>query len=161
MKVIQTININNILLTMLIIFILQDNTIVVVIVSLKTLKEWLAFDDLSYVLKDKQDVFFFFSIQNIKSNYCIIFLRFFPITFFLMETLFLPSYLYLLIQGLIFVIFCRSCFISFWFNATVTAYWKHLLSFSLMGFIVAFRFLSNQENLYMMHLNLDLFYNIL
>ena len=148
MKVIQAIDINNILLIMLIIFILQDNTIVVVIVSLKTLKEWLAFDDLSYVLKDKQDVFFF-SIQNINSNYRIIFLRFFPITFFLMETLFLPSYLYLLIQGLIFVVFCRSCFISFWFNATVTAYWKHLLSFSLMGFIVACSlFIKSGESIY-------------
>ena len=64
MKVIQAIDINNILLIMLIIFTLQDNTIVVVIVSLKTLKEWLAFDDLSYVLKDKQDVFFFLAYKT-------------------------------------------------------------------------------------------------
>ena len=37
---------------------------------------------LSYVLKLKQDIFFVFSIQNFKSNCCIIFLDFFKIIFF-------------------------------------------------------------------------------
>ena len=67
--------------------------------------------------------------------------------------------LYLFIKGLIFVIFCRSFFISSWFNPTLAAYWKHLLSFLMMGFVVAF-FLSNQENLYMIHHYSDLFYDI-
>ena len=48
--------------------------------------------------------------------------------------------------------------ISSWFNATVTAYEKHLLSFLLIVFIVAF--LSNQENLYVIHHDSDLFYDI-
>ena len=45
--------------------------------------------------------------------------------------------------------------ISSWFNTTVTAYWKHLLSFLLTWFIVAF--LLNQEDLYMIHHASDLF----
>ena len=41
---------------------------------------------------------------------------------------------------LIFVTLGGSLFISSWFNMTVTAYLKHLLSFLLMRFIVAFLF---------------------
>ena len=101
---------------------------------------------------------FFFSIQNIKSNCSITFLKIFPIIFFWWKIT--PSQLYLLIKGLIFVILCGSFFISSWFNVTATAYWKHLLSFLLMGFIVFICFLSNQENLYIIHHDLDLFYDI-
>ena len=43
-------------------------------------------------------------------------------------------------KGLVFVIICGSFFISSWFYETVTAYWKHLLSFLLIGYIVAFLF---------------------
>ena len=42
------------------------------------------------------------------------------------------------IKGLVAVILCWSVLISSWFKVTVTAYWKHLLSFLLTGFIVAF-----------------------
>ena len=38
---------------------------------------------MSYVLKYKRDIFFLFSIQNIKSSCYIIFLKFFPIIFYL------------------------------------------------------------------------------
>ena len=44
------------------------------------------------------------------------------------------------------------------FYATAMVYWKYL-SFLLIGFIVAC-FLSNHENLYMIHYGLDLFYGI-
>ena len=59
---------------------------------------------------------------------------------------FIPSHLYLFVKGLIFVI--------------LSAYWKHLLSFLLIGFIIAFCYLSNQENLYVIRHNSDLFYDI-
>ena len=41
-------------------------------------------------------------------------------------------------KGLISVILPEFVPISLWFNVTVATYWKHLLSFLLMGFIVAF-----------------------
>ena len=43
---------------------------------------------------------------------------------------------------------------------TVTVYCKHLLSFLLIGFAVAYLFLSNQENIYMVHNDLGLFCDI-
>ena len=62
---------------------------------------------------------------------------------------------------MIFVILCSTFFISSWFNATVRAYWKHSLSFYWWNLLVFFFcFSSNQENLYKIHLNLDLFYDI-
>ena len=45
------------------------------------------------------------------------------------------------IKGLVVVILCGSILTSSWFKVIVTAYWKHLLSSLLMGFIVAFLFL--------------------
>ena len=58
--------------------------------------------------------------------------------------------------------FCYSLQIVFvissWWNLTVKAYWKHLWSFLYMKFI-AFLFLSNQENLYMIHHGSNLFYD--
>ena len=41
-------------------------------------------------------------------------------------------------RSLIFVILAESFPNSLWFNASVAAYWKHLLLFLLMGFIVTF-----------------------
>ena len=72
----------------------------------------------------------------------------------------IPSKLYLFIKGLMFVILCRSFMISSWFNVTITAYWKHLLPILLIGLIVAFLFLFNQENLYVIHHDSDLSYDI-
>ena len=65
--------------------------------------------------------------------------------------------LYWSIEGLIFDILYESFTIFLWFNATVTAYWKNLLSLFL-EFIVDFCFLTIQENLYMTHLYLDLYF---
>ena len=56
------------------------------------------------------------------------------------DGIFIPSQLYYFVKGLIFVTVCASFIISSWFNSTVTVYWKHLLSFLLMGFTVAFLF---------------------
>ena len=61
-------------------------------------------------------------------------------------------------KGLIFVIPYGSFFISSWFNVTVITYKKHFLSFLLIEFIVFF--LSSLENLYMIHHDWNLFYDI-
>ena len=61
----------------------------------------------------------------------------------------IPSHLYFFIKGLIFVSF--SGFFPFfsWHNATVTAYWKHLLSFISIWFIFAFFFsMQSGESIY-------------
>ena len=97
-------------------------------------------------------VYFFslFIMQLLRGIVRLFFSNFFQSSF--SDGKFIPSYLYFFIKGLIFVIL--SGFYS------VTAYWKHLLSFLLMRFIVAFCFLYSQENLYMIHYNLDLFVDI-
>ena len=103
--------------------------------------------------------FFFFSIQDIKSNNYIIFLKFFSIIFFWWKIY--PFPVIFIYKRFIFGYSLRIFFLIFsWFNATVTAYWKHLLSFFLIGFIVAVCFLSNQENLYMIHQDSDLYYDV-
>ena len=99
-------------------------------------------------------------IQNIKSSYYIIFLKFFPIFFFWYKIYYFSVISIELYYGLIFAAYFRSFFTSSWFNAPVTACWKHILWFLLMGFIVAFCFLFNQENLYMIHQDSNLFYDI-
>ena len=113
---------------------------------------------MSYVLKHKHYIYiFFFSIRNIESNYYIIFLNFTPIIFFWWKIYSFP---------LIFICkrfnFCYSfrifSWFSSWLNATVTAYWKHLLFFYGWDLLLLFCFLSNQENLYMIHYKCDLFY---
>ena len=53
---------------------------------------------------------------------------------------FIPSQLNVFMKGWIFGILCGFVFISSWFNATVTAYWEHLLSFSLIRFTVGYFF---------------------
>ena len=73
---------------------------------------------------------------------------------------FSPSHLYLFIKGFIFVILSRFFPISSWFNMTVTAYWKHLLSFLVKNLLLFCYFLSIHENWYMIYHNLDLFYDI-
>ena len=60
-----------------------------------------------------------------------------------------PFQSYLFIKGLFLVILCGTFFISSWFNATVTAYWKYLLCSLLMEFVVAFLFfIQLRESLY-------------
>ena len=101
--------------------------------------------------------FFLFSIQNIKSNCSIILLKLFRIIFFCWK--FIPSQIWLFIKDLIFVILLEYFSTSSWFNATVKAYWKYLF-FLLARFIVVFLLFSNQKNLFMIHHNQDLFYDI-
>ena len=50
--------------------------------------------------------------------------------------------LYWSIKGLIFVFLCGSFLICSWFNATSTAYWKHLSSL-FFGYIVVVLFFSH------------------
>ena len=59
-------------------------------------------------------------------------------------------------KNLIFVILC-GCFFLFLHNLTRLL---QLLTFLLMGFNLAFLFLSSQEILYIIHRDLDLFYDI-
>ena len=46
------------------------------------------------------------------------------------------------------VILCGFFFISSWFKATVTGYWKHFLSFYWQNLMLLFCFIVNQENIY-------------
>ena len=68
----------------------------------------LIFHNLSYVLKHRLDIFFLFSVEQLLDNFSEMFSN----HFFLMENLFLPSYIYLQ-KGLIFVILSRSFFFFF------------------------------------------------
>ena len=54
-----------------------------------------------------------------------------------------------------FCCFLRTLFDFLWFNVTVIANWKHLLSFLLMGFIAALG-----ESIHMMHHDLYLFHDV-
>ena len=57
---------------------------------LEWLRELFVLQDLSYVLKHKQDIVFFFSMQNIKSYNYIVFSHFFPIIFSWWKICFFP-----------------------------------------------------------------------
>ena len=67
---------------------------------------------------------FFFSMRNIKSNCQIMFLKHFPIIFWWKISFFLVTFIY---KTFNFCYFWGILFQWSWFNATVTAYWKHLL----------------------------------
>ena len=115
------------------------------------------FPVLSYALKRNQN-FFYCSIQNIKSNCWIFFTIFFQSIF--SDGKSFPSQLYLFIQGLI-VCYSFSIFSYFlWLNPTAIVFWKYLWYFLLIGFIIAFSFLFNQKNLYMIHQDTDLFFDV-
>ena len=100
---------------------------------------------------------FLFSIQNIESNCSIILFNFFRIIFFWWK---IDSFRVIFIKDLTFAIFTRFFPTSSRSNATASVYWKHLLSFYWWNLLLHFCFLSNQENQYMIHLNLTLFYDI-
>ena len=87
--------------------------------------------------------FFFFSMCVTLSAIAINFLQFFQIIFC---NLFLSNHIYF--QKFQFFILSGCTLICSWFNAIVTAYCKHSLSFLLVGFTVAFCFLCNQKSLY-------------
>ena len=87
--------------------------------------------------------FFFFSMCVTLSAIAINFLQFFQIIFC---NLFVSNHIYF--QKFQFFILSGCTLICSWYNAIVTAYCKHSLSFSLVGFTVAFYFLCNQKSLY-------------
>ena len=101
---------------------------------------------MSCFLKHKKDIFFLFDVQNIKSNCYIIFLNFFPTMFFWWK---IYSFQFIFIYKWFDLGYSFSIFpISSWFEATVTAYWKHL-SFLLIEFICAFLFfIQSGESIY-------------
>ena len=73
---------------------------------------------------NKSKIYFFISsLQNIKSNYQTIFFKFLPIISFWWLIYSFP--IVFIKKSISFVILCGSFFISSWFNAIVTAYWKH------------------------------------
>ena len=89
----------------------------------------------------------------------IIFFKFVQSSF--SDGTFIPSQLYLVIKSLIiFFILCGSFYISSWFSATVKVYWQHFVIFFSDVIFCCFFFLSIQKNLYTIHRNLDLFYDI-
>ena len=108
------------------------------------------FYSLSCVFKHKQDIFLFLNMQNIKSNYYIIFLKLWKI------------YSFPVICILKRFNFCYCLRRFFLFLQNLRQLLQHIESiyylFWLIGFIVAF--LSNQENRSMIHHYSDLFYDI-
>ena len=79
---------------MLIVFLLQDNAI---LLHLESLKEKLVFRDLSYVLKQKQDIFSFLKYKLLRAIVTLFFSNFFQS--FFSDGKFIPSQLYLFIKG--------------------------------------------------------------
>ena len=112
---------------------------------------------MNYVLKYKQEIIFF-NMQNIRAIVTLFFPIFFQIYF--SDGKFIPSQLYLFIKELILLLFQNvSLFLHdlMWLlQRTENIY----CDFLLMEFILALLFLSNQDNLYMIHHNSDLFYDI-
>ena len=123
---------------MQIIFLLQDNTILLFL-HLESLIELFVFRELSYVLNIGWKNFFFFSVQIIKSNCYIIFLK---------RSSNIPFKLCLFIKGLIFDVICGSFLISSWFNATVATYWKKLSSSFFWIYCCLFFFIQSEELIY-------------
>ena len=92
----------------------------------------------------------YFCKQNSKNNCCVIFSNL--LHFFISNEMFIPSQLYRFIKDLIFYTLCKI-------------YWQRqsVLKTSIvikLRYIVAFLFLSNQDNLYMIQRDSDLFYDI-
>ena len=101
--------------------------------------------------------FFFFSIQDINSN-CYTFFNFFPIIFFWKCILF---QFYLSMKGLIFAILLQIFPVSSWFWHKCYSILKAFLIFFIEEtYCSFFVFLSNDENLYMIHHDSDLFHDI-
>ena len=101
---------------------------------------------------------FFFSIKNIKSDCYIIFFQNFSNHLFLIDSLFLPSYIFLM-KVLIFLIL-SACFP--YFHSLIRLLQrieKTFVIFYWWDLLLLFCFLSNQENVYMIHHTLDLFYD--
>ena len=113
---------------------------------------------MSYILKNKQDMFsLFLACKTLGAIVTLFFSVCFQSSFSFGE--FIPSQLYLFVKSLIFVILCRSFLISSLFNdcysvlkAFLIIYWWNLL--------FLFCVLFSQGNLYVIHLDSGLFYDI-
>ena len=105
--------------------------------------------------------FSFFSIQNIKSNCYVIFLGF-SFNHPFSDGKSIPSQLYLFIKGLIFVILCGSLFFLFLIDITQLLQLIENICYLFIDGIYwyFFCFLSNYGNLYMIHHDSDLFYDV-
>ena len=121
------------LLIMLILFLVQDNTI---LFHLNFHWNNLFFTIWVLFWNIVGYIFSFLAYKILRANVKFLFSIFFN-HLFLVQTFFLQSCVYLK-KGLVFVIISEHFPISSWFNANVRAYWKHLLYFLLIGFIVAF-----------------------
>ena len=98
---------------------------------------------------------FFFNIQYIKSNSCIIFLKFFPIIFFRWKMYSFPVILLYKRFNICYSFRMLSCF--FMISCDCYSVLKTFFIFFIDEIYSCFFlvFLSNQENLYMIHHDLD------
>ena len=101
----------------------------------------------------------FFSIQNIKSNCFIIFLKLFWNIFSWLKIYFFPVIsIYKKLN------FCYSLWIFFWFLHDLMQLLKCIENicylFNWWNLLLLFCFLSNQQNLYAIYHNTDFFYDI-
>ena len=99
--------------------------------------------------------FFFYSMQIIKSNCYVIFLKFLSNHLFLME---ICSYQVMFLQKRFNL--CYSLWIFFLFPHNLTRLLQHIESIYYLFLLVAFCILSNQGNQYMVCFDWDLFYDI-
>ena len=137
---------------MQIILLLQDNAIFLL---LKSLKEQFVFHNLCCLLKFRQNIHFFsFGIEHIKRNYWIIFLKLVPVIFSWWMIYAFP--IVFITKGLVFDIPNSSPFFMIECNCC-----SALKAFVIIiTRIYCWFFLSNQENIYMIHHLSDLFYDL-
>ena len=119
-------------------FLLKDN---VIFLPLKSLKEYLVSYDFSYVLKHKQDIFFFFSIQILRAIYELLFKFFFSNIFFWWKIYsFAVIFIY---KKLNFYHSFRIFFYFFIIKCDCYSILKGFVIFLMMEFIIACLFLSS------------------
>ena len=134
------------------VFLLQGN---VTLLCWESLKEWFFFITYFYfwvIFWKVGRIFIPWTGNTLRAFFGLFFSNGFQSSFPVEQ--FILFQFYLLKKRLIFDILCKFFLLS-WNNATIAEYWIYLTS-SLIGFI----FLSNQENLNMIHHAPDLFYDI-
>ena len=139
---------------MLIVFLLQGNAILLCLQSLKKITCFSRYE-LSFEIWAGYG-FSFLAYKTLKAIVTLFFSQFFPIIFFWWKIYFFPAIFF--VKALLFVILFGSFFISSWFSATVTEYWKIFCLFYWWDLLLLF--LSSQEHLYMIHHDSNLFYDI-
>ena len=139
---------------MLIVFLLQGNAILLCLQSLKKITCFSRYE-LSFETWAGYG-FSFLAYKTLKAIVTLFFSQFFPIIFFWWKIYFFPAIFF--VKALLFVILFGSFFISSWFSATVTEYWKIFCLFYWWDLLLLF--LSSQEHLYMIHHDSNLFYDI-